>query len=300
MHPFTARLSALAMCLVCIGLAAVSAQQVGAPSGTGPYAAIAESRAELPRHTVYRPIEPPAGSLPLYIWGNGGCSSNGLAHAAYLRQIASQGYVIVALGVPGGGPPPPADAATDATQASQMLEAIAWAERETAREAGAFHRRIDVTRIAVGGHSCGGLQALSVSHDPRIDTTLVLNSGIYNVPGSGRSRIQVEKSQLTRLHGPVLYLTGGPSDVAHPNATDDVTRIDRVPVFFGSLPVGHGGTFSAPDGGDWARVSARWLDWQLKADADAGRDFAGGDCRLCADARWTVVQKRLPPTSGLR
>jgi hypothetical protein len=132
-----------------------------------------------------------------------------------------------------------------------------------------------------------------VSHDPRVDTTLVVNSGIYNVPGSGRSRVQVDKSQLTRLHGPVLYLTGGPSDVAHPNAIDDVARIDQVPVFFGFLPVGHGGTFSAPNGGDWAQVSARWLDWQLKADADARRDFAGPDCRLCTDSRWTVVQKQL-------
>jgi hypothetical protein len=232
--------------------------------------------------------------VPLYVWGNGGCSSNGLAHAAYLRQIASQGYVIVALGVAGGGAPAPADGSSDPTQASQMIEAIEWAERETARDGGAFHRRIDVTRIAVGGHSCGGLQALAVSNDPRIDTTLVLNSGIYNVPGSGRSRVQVDKSQLTRLHGPTLYLTGGPSDVAHPNATDDVARIDRVPVFFGSLPVGHGGTFSQPDGGEWARVSARWLNWQLKADADASRDFAGTDCRLCTDTRWTVVQKQLP------
>jgi hypothetical protein len=167
-----------------------------------------------------------------------------------------------------------------------------------ARDGSAFQRRIDVTRIAVGGHSCGGLQALAVSGDPRIDTTLVINSGIYNVPGSGRSRVQVDKSQLTRLHGPTLYLTGGPSDVAHPNATDDVARIDRVPVFFGSLPVGHGGTFSAPDGGDWARISARWLDWQLKADADASWDFAGRDCRLCTDTRWTVVQKQLPPPTG--
>jgi uncharacterized protein len=291
----TTRLATLATCLAGIGLATVSAQQVGEPSGTGPYPAIAESRAELPRHTVYRPVEWPRDSLPLYVWGNGGCSSNGLAHAAYLRQIASHGYVIVALGVPGGGPPAPADGSTDATQASQMIEAIEWAERETAREGGTLHRRIDVTRIAVGGHSCGGLQALAVSDDPRIDTTLVLNSGIYNVPGSGRSRVQVDKSQLTRLHGPTLYLTGGPSDVAHPNATDDVARIDRVPVFFGSLPVGHGGTFSAPDGGDWARVSARWLDWQLKADADASRDFVGSNCRLCADARWTVVQKQLLP-----
>src|SRR5688572_20946101 len=298
MQQSTRLLSALTMCLACIGLAAVSAQQVGAPSGTGPYPAIAESRAELPRHTVYRPVEWPRGPLPLYVWGNGGCSSNGLAHAAYLRQIASHGYVIVSLGVAGGGAPAPADGSTDATQASQMIEAIEWAERERAREGGAFHRRIDVTRIAVGGHSCGGLQALSVSHDPRIDTTLVLNSGIYNVPGSGRSRVQVDKAQLSRLHAPALYLTGGPSDVAHPNATDDVARIDRVPVFFGSLPVGHGGTFSAPDGGEWARVSARWLDWQLKANEDAGRDFAGTGCRLCTDTRWTIAQKQLSAPAG--
>ena len=299
MHQSSIRLlSALTMCLACPSFAPVSAQQVGAASGSGRYPAIAESRAELPRHTVYRPAELPAAALPLYVWGNGGCSSNGLAHAAYLRQIASQGYVIVSLGVAGGGPPPPTDGSADATQASQMIEAIEWAERETARDSGAFYRRIDVTRIAVGGHSCGGLQALSISDDRRIDTTLVLNSGIYNVPGSGRSRIRVEKAQLTRLHGPMLYLTGGPSDVAHPNATDDVARIDRVPVFFGSLPVGHGGTFGAPDGGEWARVSARWLDWQLKADADASRDFAGKDCRLCTDARWTVVQKQLPVPAG--
>ena len=294
MHSSRTLLTALATSLVCISLAPVSAQQIGASSGSGPYPAIAESRAELPHHTVYRPVEWPGAALPLYVWGNGGCSGNGLAHAAYLRQIASHGYVIVALGTPGGGAAPPADGNTDATQASQMIEAIEWAERETAREGGPFHRRIDVTRIGVGGHSCGGLQALAISHDPRIDTTLVLNSGIYNVPGTGRSRVQVDKTQLTRLHAPALYLTGGPSDVAHPNATDDVARIDRVPVFFGALPVGHGGTFSAPDGGEWATVTTRWLDWQLKADADASRDFAGKDCLLCTDTRWTVLQKQLP------
>jgi hypothetical protein len=298
MHQSARLLSALTICVAWLSFALVSAQQVGAPSGTGPYPAIAESRPELPLHTVYRPVELPPATLPLYVWGNGGCSSNGLAHAAYLRQIASRGYVIVALGVPGGGAPAPADGSADATQASQMIEAIEWAERETARAGGAFYRHIDVTRIAVGGHSCGGLQALAVSNDPRIDTTLVLDSGIYNVPGTGRSRVQVDKAQLTRLHGPMLYLTGGPSDIAHPNATDDVARIDRVPVFFASLPVGHGGTFSAPDGGEWARVSSRWLDWNLKADADASRDFAGKDCRLCTDSRWTVVQKQLPAPAG--
>src|SRR5690606_32377108 len=156
-------------------------------------------------------------------------------HAAYLRQIASHGYFVVSLGEPlepaaRPAPPPAAVPASDAppprntpdeTQPAQMLEAIDWATRENARAGGPFSGRIDLSRIAVGGPSCGGLQALSVSSDPRIRATLVLNSGIYVRPG-GRSGVQIDKSQLPRLHAPALYLTGGPQDIAHPNATDDV------------------------------------------------------------------------------
>ena len=274
------------------------AQFVGELSGSGPFPATAESRPELPGHTVFRPVKWPENALPLYVWGNGGCSNNGLAHAAYLRQIASHGYVVVALGPAGGGPPAPADGSRDATQASQMIEAIDWAARETASAGSSFYRHIDATRVAVGGHSCGGLQALAVSDDPRVDTTLVLDSGIYITPGGGRSRVQIDKSQLKRLHSPTFYLLGGPGDVAYPNAKDDVEKISHVPVFFASLPVGHGGTFSQPDGGEWARVSTRWLDWQLKGVADASWDFAGSDCRLCNDDRWEVVRKQMPAPSG--
>ncbi len=283
---------------------------LGEPSGTGPMPAHAESRPELAGHTLYRPARWPSAPLPLFVWGNGGCRDNGLAHGAFLRQIASQGYVVVAVGVPraersaeaAAAPPPPGAApppnTPDETQAEQLLEAIAWAERENVRSGGDFAGHIDLTRIAVGGHSCGGLQALAVSHDPRIDTTLVLNSGIYVRPG-GRSGVKIDKSQLERLHGPMLYLTGGPQDIAHGNASDDVARLEHVPVFFGSLPVGHGGTFwTEPDGGEWARVAARWLDWQLKGDTDASADFAGAGCRLCGDTRWTVVQKHLPLPTG--
>src|SRR5690606_7459136 len=146
----------------------VLAEIVGEPSGAGPFPAVVETRSELPEHTIYRPAEWPDEPLPLYVWGNGGCSNNGLAHASYLYHIASHGYVVVALGVPGGGPPPPAAGSRDATQAARMLEAMDWA----AREGGDFEGRIDGSRIAVGGHSCGGLQALAVSDDPRVDTTL--------------------------------------------------------------------------------------------------------------------------------
>jgi putative CocE/NonD family hydrolase len=305
-------------------LASVSASAfaavLGAPSGTGPLPAVAESIAELPGHTLFHPVQMPRDPLPLFIWGNGACRDNGLQHGAFLRQIASQGYLVIALGRPREerpfepttltvAPPlvPPPANTTDApprntpneTQPQQMLDAIDWATRENARQGGTFTGHIDLAHIAVGGHSCGGLQALAVSSDPRIKTTLVLDSGIYIRRDGARSGVVIDKSQLSRLHAPMLYLAGGPSDIAHPNAADDVARIEHVPVFFGELPVGHGGTFwSERDGGDWARVAARWLDWQLKGSADASWDFAGPACRLCSDPRWTVVQKHLPAPMG--
>ncbi len=192
-----------------------------------------------------------------------------------------------------GGPPP----GNDPTNPAQLLEALDWATRENARADSDLRSHLDLTRVATGGHSCGGLQALAISNDPRIDTTLVLDSGIYIRPG-GRSGVAIDKTQLPKLHGPVFYLTGGPSDIAHENALDDFEKLQHVPVVMASLPVGHGGTFSAPDGGDWARVSLRWLDWQLKGDANAAKEFVGPTCGLCTDSRWTVKQKNLPTAAA--
>ena len=310
------RVLGLSTVLSCLSLPGIATADIfGAAAGTGPMPAVAEQLASLPRHTLYRPQQLPKSPLPIFLWGNGACRDNGLAHGAFLRQIASQGYLVIALGVPreerpfdpNPAPPPPAVApgqpeprnVPDETQAAQLLEALDWATRENSRAGSPLQGHLDVAKVAVGGHSCGGLQAISVSDDPRIRTTLVLNSGVYVRASGGRSGVQVGKEKLATLHGPMLYLTGGPEDIAHVNASDDVARIDHLPVFMGSIPVGHGGTFwTQRDGGDWARVAARWLDWQLKQDADASWDFAGPECRLCRNPRWTVVQKKLGLPKG--
>ncbi len=303
------------------------AAKVGETTGSGPYPAYAESVDGFADHTIFRPEKWPSGKLPVYLWGNGGCSANGMSHAAYLREIASHGYLVIALGNPqperprgagpargaggpgagpaggpraggaGGLPPPPATPPTpadDPTQVQQHRDSLEWITRESGRAGGEFAGHVDLSKIAVGGHSCGGLQSLAVSDDARIKTTLVLDSGVYNSRVGTRSGVAIEKSDLAKLHAPVLYLIGGPSDIAYPNAADDFERINHVPVMFASLPVGHGGTFSQPNGGEWARVSTAWLDWQLKGNAEAGKEFLGPQCGLCKAEGWEIKQKKLP------
>lgn len=289
------------------------AARVGDTTGSGPWPAHAQTVDGFANHTLFRPEKWPDGKVPVYLWGNGGCSANGMSHAAYLREIASHGYLVIALGNPATGraggpgtgmraggtglPPPPATPPTpadDPTQVQQHRDSLEWITRESTRAGGEFAGRVDLTKIAVGGHSCGGLQALAVADDPRIRTTLVLDSGVYNSRVGTRSGVAIEKSDLKDLHGPVLYLVGGTADQAYPNAADDFERLEHVPVMFASLPVGHGGTFSQPNGGEWARVSTAWLDWQLKGNAEAGQEFLGPQCRLCTAEGWEIRQKKLP------
>jgi hypothetical protein len=168
-----------------------------------------------------------------------------------------------------------------------MDMALAWASAMNELSSSKLQGHLDMTRVAVAGHSCGGLQTIKFSADPRIKTSMIFDSGVYNVPG-GLSRVKVNKFDLYSVHAPTAYITGGPTDQAHPNAMDDASRIKHVPVFLGWLPVGHGGTFSQPNGGDWASIAVNWLDWQLKGDANAGKWFLGADCGYCKDARWRV------------
>lgn len=287
---------------------APTARTIGPAAGSGPTPAIAESWNDAPGYTVYRPARLPRARMPLVLWGNGGCRDNGLSASHFLREIASHGYVVIANGsareespvldqLPVADAPPPGSpprATPDDTTVAQYLAAIDWVQ--TARK-GARSRwagRIDLTRIAAMGHSCGGLQALAAGADPRIATVVAFNSGVYNRMGTGLSGVRITKDDLKKLHTPVAYFIGGPADIAFANAADDVARLSHVPVLGANLPVGHGGTFRLAGGGDWGRAATAWLDWQLKGDAAAAKWFVGRDCRLCTTFGWTITRKQFP------
>ena len=292
--------------LVASGQAMAQAAPVPGPKtvgeqGSGAYPATFEEDATLPAHVVYRPKDL-AGldgeKLGVYIFGNGACSADGTSSRNHLLEIASHGYVAIASGVDPArhDTPPPAPQMANSqlsapTKASDLTDAIDWVMRENSRTESPYFGKIDTHQIAVSGWSCGGLQALTVAADPRIRTVIVMNSGIFNDNAMKISGINVDKAALGRLHGSVLYVMGGPEDIAYKNGTDDFSRLSGLPAALVNIPVGHGGTYMQPHGGIAAEVVVNWLDWQLKERAQAGQKFQGAGCAYCQDSRLTLERK---------
>jgi dienelactone hydrolase len=267
--------------------------------GTGPYRAERFVDPGLPDHVIYRPVALGKAKLGVLVWGNGGCSDDGASARQHLAEIASHGYVVIAPGRVLSGPsapprpakrPPPGPLGIKTTSA-QVAAGIDWALAENARAGSLLFGRIDRRAIAVSGHSCGGLQALQVAADPRVSAVIIHNSGVFKDGGNPIRGMTIAKSALTRLHTPILYVMGGPTDIAWPNGNDDFDRITAVPAIIVSLEVGHGGTFRDKNGGRIAPVDVAWLDWQLRGDVSDGRWFKGKTCRLCTDPAWTIRKK---------
>lgn len=282
--------------------------------GSGRFPALKEEVASLPKHVVYRPANLGAlGRLKLGVvaWGNGGCSDDGASSRFHLLEIASHGYLVIASGkvLSGPGAPPaeprpapqPGQLPPARTLASDLTDAIDWALAENTRKGSAYYRRIDPALVALSGWSCGGLQALKVANDPRVKTVVMHNTGVLNDgPNTTIPGMDLKKDALANFHTPVIYILGGPPDIAYKNGMDDFERIARVPVAVANLAVGHGGTFQQPNGGAAASVAVSWLDWQLRGDREAARRFVGEDCGLCRDASWALQRRNFPapPPSG--
>ena len=292
----------------------VNVTQRGNPP-SGPYSIVIEHDQSFATHTVYRPATLGPSKHPVLVWGEGACVKNGLSFPQFLSEIASYGFVVVADGPPveqaargqapggaaprgnaprgGQGAPAPGGPARGQGPASinadgaPLIAAIDWLAREAAKPSSRFYQKVETTRVAAMGMSCGGLMAYNVSADPRIATVGIWNSGL----------LQPDEKIFAGLHSPVIIVTGGESDIAYANGKRDFeTMPSRVPVFYGVYPsVGHGGTYNQDNGGAFGVAAVAWLKWQLMNDVSAtGKGyFMGSACGLCANSQWKTDSRSL-------
>lgn len=263
--------------------------------GTGLYKAIMFEAPDFEAHTVFAPQDLSEfgrkKQLPVVVWGNGACTNSPWEHYKFLNEIASHGFLVIATGhipmeeVPYHGP---------RSTSEQQIQSVEWAIAQNADKESPFYGRIDTEAIAAAGMSCGGLQTLDNSADPRFKTLMIMNSGLFvNPMGAMPGMPMPEKEKLQSIKVPVIYILGGEEDIAYGNGMDDFFRLKNIPAVAANYPVGHGGTYREPHGGEFTVPALAWLQWQLQGNEEAAKMFTGSPCGLALREGWTVEKNEL-------
>ncbi|MBN8830993.1 MAG: hypothetical protein J0G94_10300 [Sphingomonadales bacterium] len=276
-------------------------------SGTGTYRVTKHVLDTLPSSVVYQPTDLSAVTrpMPVYVFGNGACSTDGAKSRHHLLEIASHGYLAISPGGIYSGPDikmTPESIRSHDFKADPLLigQAVDWAIRENSRAGSPFYGKIDTSKIVLSGYSCGGYQVLGYAGDPRVSSYVILNSGVFPKAYIPMDGAVLGKEALNRITVPILYVTGGPEDVAYSVARDDVRRIHKAPVIWIDTPATHAGTFAEPNGGRVAQAVVQWLDWTTRGDKQAAAWFTGPDCTLCTSPQWTVTRRNQALLGKLR
>ncbi|MDN3668240.1 hypothetical protein QWY93_02710 [Echinicola jeungdonensis] len=261
--------------------------------GSGNYPSIAVKEKSLPNFVVYRPenIQKAAKQqekLPILVWANGGCMNSSIHQERLLSELASHGYIIVAIGAL---QMTVEERVHEPTPDDELLKALDWIVKQARTKGNDYYNNVNLDKIAAGGHSCGGAQTLRIAYDSRIKTYLILNAGMGNMAMAGAS-----SESLKMLHAPIIYMIGGKSDIAYENAILDYDRIHHVPVVFANhTTAGHGATFSEKYGGSFAQMTLDWLDWQFK-NKDNSDIFLNND--LSKYPGWSIKAKGFNTETG--
>ena len=283
--------------------------------GSGPYKAMMTDDESLPGFTIYRPGDIQSaskveGALPVVLFGNGGCYRSSQPYAKFLTEIASYGYVLMAVGEWRIEHDPDEAKVWELDDEKSTLKtndakslvntALNWLEKENQRAGSEFYQTVNTQNVAAMGYSCGGVQALIMGTlgDKRIKTVVGMNTGAF-IDG-GPLNGMITKDDLQKLTTPIIYMLGGEKDDAAPNGRDDFKRINHVPVVLATYPsVGHTATYQDHQGGAFGQMARTWLDYQLKGKkqyenlfrySDKGNDFEG----------WEITQKGFDKMQTMR
>jgi hypothetical protein len=240
-------------------------------------------------HPAELAVFPARDTLPVVVWGNGGCAIDSTRYSGFLSTIASHGFLVLATA-------PQEGAERRQATADDLRGAIDWAFAENGRPGSPFNGKIDTGQVAVMGQSCGGFLSVALGADPRVDTIGVFNSGVQppnpNAPANPNGPRFPTTDALKELHGPVLLINGAERDFMMAGSKATYDAITHVPAFYGARDnAGHTATVFHAGGGEFANVASNWVKWTFKKDAKAAEMFVGDDCSLCTNPNWDVESK---------
>jgi len=198
---------------------------------------------------------------------------------------------------------------------NQMGLAIDWAEKQKGNPKWAH---LDLTKIAAGGQSCGGLEAAVMELDKRVTTIGIFNSGsgiarmggggkaggglMGKLTGGGKAGKGKGMGGLPIPNGgvvpdgsafkvPTFYFLGGPGDVSSAKNNGDYEAMPAgVPAWAGDYASkGHAGTYMTKYAGTYGTLAGHWLKWVFFGDKESA-DFFKTD--KAAAAGWTNLSKK--------
>jgi hypothetical protein len=264
--------------------------------GSGTHSVVIETNADagIKEGTIFRPADlAPGKNYPIFVWGQGGCSLNGLSTRAGMVEIASHGYFIIADGTPNGSGSRPMNGDNLDEMGRPALAYITWAIAQNRKPCSPYYQSLDTSKIGANGFSCGGLFAQGTAKDPRITTWGLTSSGSFsNNP-----------TLWNAVHTPVIMIEGEKDATgAHTNGLRDYNGIAPLgqPVYYITHDdMGHGGDMfsnNIPYGGEFTKLNLVWLNWWLKGDTGATGKGAlfGSTCKYCSDSKWHIKSANIP------
>lgn len=187
---------------------------------------------------------------PLFIWGPG-AGTTPSNYTDHLNHWASHGFVVYST--------------VSTSDGSEIIAALNWLEAQNNQASSPYYGKLDLTRIAAGGHSRGSISTFAAARDPRIRTTIHVAGGSFD--GNGPSN----------LRNPAAYTCGENDTLATPNCERDYART-AVPVFF-TIMQGVDHIMAARSG---LPAITAWLRWHVGGEASRRGMFLGPGCTFCS------------------
>lgn len=229
--------------------------------GNGPYRSVEQDLSSGPGNASGLWYPDGDGPFPVFLWGCGG-GSQPSAYVDHFQQLATWGFVIIAQVSTGSG--------------TELTNALDWITQQNSNSRSPLYRKLDLSKVAAGGHSMGSITTFNIADDPRLSTTIHVAGGHGGNGGSGGCSTggcggapTFGGSGPENLRNPTAYICGANDQLgATDNAELDYADT-TVPVYFTKMRgVDH--IMAAREG---LPAITAWLLWHLKGETQRKADF---------------------------